>query len=61
MGRVFFNWELCLAGYSYVTLLLPWGQEGGPRKAQAHWAHSKCDLPQCSLLPVVGILGVLLV
>lgn len=63
MGRVSFIWELCsgLAGYPCVTLLLPWGQEGGPRKAQAHWAHSKWDLPQSSLFPVIGILGVPLV
>lgn len=62
MGKVSFIWELCsgLAGYPCV-LLLPWGQEGGPGKAQSHWALSECDLPQCSLFPVMGILGVPLV
>lgn len=43
MDRVSFIWELCsgLAGYPCVSLLLPWGQEGGPGEDQAHWALSK--------------------
>lgn len=54
MGRVSFVWELCssLAGYSCVSLLLSW--EGGPGKAQAHWALSKHSLPQFSLFSVMG-------
>lgn len=61
-GQGIFHLELCsgLAGYPCV-LLLPWGQEGGPGKAQSHWALSECDLPQCSLFPVMGILGIPLV
>lgn len=38
-----------------VILCLPavsLGTGGCPRKAQARWARSKCDLPQCSLQPL---------